>query len=266
MHPTDLDLSDYADEGLTLAHRATIEEHLERCRDCRGLVADLREVHHVAAGLEPVEPPARAWRRLEIATRQSPAVASHRSPVTSHQSPVPRDRRRLMAGDGRPTTGDWRPTTGDWRLMTIGAAAALILALAVGFRMGYVAKRGAAVPIVSEAAPTEQVVEAELLQAEQHYEKAISGLEQIANAGTGALDPQTAATLQKGLAVVDQAIDDSRVALKTQPGSEPAEQSLLDNFKTKIGLLQDTVALINDMRRDQQAGAARIVSGLEHRP
>ena len=72
--------------------------------------------------------------------------------------------------------------------------------------------------------------------------------------------------LQRSLAVVDQAIDESRVALKTQPGSEPAEQSLLDNFKTKIGLLQDTVALINDLRVGNEAGAARIVSGLERRP
>ena len=115
----------------------------------------------------------------------------------------------------------------------------------------------------TENAPTAQTVEAELLQAEQHYQKAISGLEQIANAEQHALDPNTAATLQKNLAVVDQAISESRAALRAQPTSEPAQGSLLENFKAKIALLQDTVALINEMRKGDEAGTARVVSGLK---
>jgi hypothetical protein len=50
-----------------------------------------------------------------------------------------------------------------------------------------------------------------------------------------------------------------------QPASEPAQQSLMQNFKTKIALLQDTVALINEMRKGNEAGAARIVSGLKQK-
>ena len=108
-----------------------------------------------------------------------------------------------------------------------------------------------------------QSVEAELREAEAHYENAIKGLEQIANAEQSALDPRTAATLQKNLAVIDQAISESRAAVRSQPSSEPAQQSLVENFKAKIGLLQDTVALINEMRKGNEAGAARIVSGLK---
>src|SRR5207237_6875473 len=102
-------------------------------------------------------------------------------------------------------------------------------------------------------------IEAELRQAEAHYEKAIKGLEQIASAEQNALDPRTAATLQKNLAVIDQAITESRAAVRSEPASEPAQQSLLENFKSKIGLLQDTVALINEMRKGNEAGAAQIV-------
>ena len=76
---------------------------------------------------------------------------------------------------------------------------------------------------------------------------------------------RTAATLQKNLAVIDQAISESRAAVRSQPSSEPAQQSLLENFKTKIGLLQDTVALINEMRKGNEAGAARIVAGLKNK-
>jgi hypothetical protein len=108
-----------------------------------------------------------------------------------------------------------------------------------------------------------QSVESELLQAEAHYDKAIKGLQQITDAGQGALDPKTAATLQKNLSVIDQAISESRAAVHSEPNNEPAQASLLDSFKMKISLLQDTVSLINEMRKGNDAGAARIVSGLK---
>ena len=57
-------------------------------------------------------------------------------------------------------------------------------------------------------------------------------------------------------------LDESRAALRTEPTSEPAQQSLLEAFRTKVGLLQDTIALINEMRKGNQAEAARIAEGL----
>jgi hypothetical protein len=117
----------------------------------------------------------------------------------------------------------------------------------------------------SDARELAQSVDSELRQAEEHYDKAIKGLEQIANSESGALDPQIAAAVQKNLTVIDQAIGESRAALRTQPDSEPAQQSLIENFRTKLMLLQDTVALINEMRKGNEAGAARIVSGLQQK-
>ena len=105
----------------------------------------------------------------------------------------------------------------------------------------------------------------ELRLAETHYEKAIKGLEEIATSEQDSLDPRTAATVRKSLAVIDQAISESRAAIRSQPANEPAQQSLIENFKTKITLLQDTVVLINEMRKGNEAGAARIVSGLKQK-
>src|SRR5205807_180638 len=138
----------------------------------------------------------------------------------------------------------------------LAAAAILIVGTVVGLRL---ASQGRRAPTNTLSAPDAQSIASELALAAEHYQKAISGLEQIANAEKGALDPRTAATLQKNLAVIDQAITESRAALQTQPNSEPAQQSLLESFKTKIGLLQDTVALINEMRKGNDAGAARIL-------
>ena len=98
--------------------------------------------------------------------------------------------------------------------------------------------------------------------AEQHYERAITGLEQAATADQTALEPQLAATLQKNLGVINQAIAESRSALRAQPLSQPARESLFDAFTNKVTLLQDTISLINEMRKGDDAGTARVMGEL----
>jgi hypothetical protein len=63
--------------------------------------------------------------------------------------------------------------------------------------------------------------------------------------------------------VIDQATTSVGPKVQSEPSSQPAQESLIENFKAKIGLLQNTVALINEMRKGNEAGAARIVSGLK---
>jgi hypothetical protein len=150
-------------------------------------------------------------------------------------------------------------------LAGLATAAAIVLAVYVGVQHrsnSAPAPAPAGVPAADGGASAQASVEAELRAAEEHYDKAIKGLEQITNAEKGALDAQTAATLQKNLSVIDQAISESRAAVRAQPASQPAQDSLIESFKAKLGLLQDTVALINEMRKGNEAGAARIGSGL----
>ena len=98
-------------------------------------------------------------------------------------------------------------------------------------------------------------------QAETHYENAIQKLEALAN-DQQVLDPRVANDLRKNLVVIDQAIGESRAALRAQPTNERAQESLFEAFRSKINLLQDTLALINEMRKGNQAEAARIADGL----
>jgi anti-sigma factor RsiW len=243
MHPDETTLNEYADDALTGAARADVERHLTTCAACRGIVDDLRAIASTAGALTPVDPPAAAWTRIAGALQREPRSEGTRSGA-----------RPALARAVR----DWR-----W----LAAAAAVVLATVVGLRLGPMAPPrapAAAPPAAASATSVDaQSVESELRQAEAHYDKAIKGLEQITVAGQGALDPQTAATLQKNLSVIDQAISESRAAVHSQPNNEPAQASLLDSFKMKISLLQDTVSLINEMRKGNDAGAARIVSGLK---
>jgi len=241
MHPNEAVINDYIDGTLAAADRASVEAHLAGCEACRGLADDLRRVTDAARGLPPIEPPAGVWRRLAPAIEQAQQARA--------------------AGQA---TRRW--TAPYW----LAAAAVLVIAAAVGLRVGLPGRRPPATPPAAAVAPAPGGdpavgVEAELRAAEEHYDKAIQGLEQLASANQGALDPATASTLQKNLAVIDQAISESRAAVRAQPTSEPAQQSLLQNFRTKVAVLQDTVALINEMRKGNEAGAARIVSGLKQK-
>src|SRR5262245_1466664 len=263
MHPTEEALNAYADGSLTAGEAADIEQHLGACLSCRQLVDELREILRATSDLDLREPPVRVWPRIERAIQLERQEGARRSqPDDADTSARLKGTRVLGAATMRP-----RVVFGG-----LAAAAALVLATLVGLRSlpgRHVDTTGSRSTVESSAQASAnaaaQAVESELRQAEAHYENAIKGLEQIANAEQGALDPRTAATLQKNLAVIDQAISESRAALRSQPASEPAQASLIENFKTKIALLQDTVALINEMRKGNEAGAARIVSGLKEK-
>ena len=56
-------------------------------------------------------------------------------------------------------------------------------------------------------------------------------------------------------------IAESRSALQSEPQSAPARDSLFEALRKKVNLLQDTIALMNEMRKGNSAGAAEIIDG-----
>ncbi len=226
------------------ARRVEVEAHLRECASCRDLKADLQRIR-TAAGELPMAPvPRRVWTTVSARLSAEGARESRRPGLLQF-------------------------LVGNWRLrLAWGGALALVvvLFLVVLPRLSpapqQAAKAPAGPPVHANDAELVQSVESELQLAEQHYEKAIAGLEQIAKAGEGTLDPQIAATLQKNLGVVDQAIHDSRMALQAQPANEVAQESLFEAFRRKVSVLQETVSLINEMRKGNQAEAAKIIGNM----
>ena len=239
-------LVDLVDGRLDGAGQRNVERHLEGCQDCRALVEDLRSIRGAAFMLDRREPKAETWSKVSAAIAAEPAAGR----LVSMPSAV----RRSLGGGGWPV----------W----LGAAAALILATVIGVMplMNRAepphddAKREAASDPAAEV--TVESVTAEFEAAEKHYQKAIDDLQTIANKDTGELDPQVAAVLQKNLTVIDQAITESREALRSQPSSANAQNGLFDALRSKVALLQQTVELINEMRKGNQAEAGRRVQTL----
>ena len=98
--------------------------------------------------------------------------------------------------------------------------------------------------------------------AEQHMQTGIAKLEEAAKADASVIDHQTAAMLKKNLELIDRAIAESRAPLKAEPQSTIARDSLFNALRRKVALLQDTVALINEMRQGDAAGAAQVLEGV----
>ena len=215
-------IGNWVDGTLDIVARREIEDHLGACPACGALAADLRRLTELAQGLDRLTPPRRLWDRIDRATAQADA-----------KSP-------------------WRRVPPAW--WALAAAAVLVIAVALTLFVRRAEGPGDVARGQAGATPIEvaRTVEAELRLAEQHYENAIAGLEQLAR-DRQLLDPEVAATLQRNLQVIDGAISESRSALQAQPGSHPAQQSLFDAFRTKIALLEDTIYLLSEIRKNSQA-------------
>lgn len=208
--------------------RAAVEAHLRTCAACRVLAEDLKAIRLAARSLEPLVPPARVWHRIAAAAEAEPRVSW------------------LQSG--------WL----NWRPLTAVAMTALLAASLwrVGTLLGPVAEpRSSAVTTVAGAAPASGG-----LDIESEYTMAIAQLERVANADRDVLDQNTAGVLNAGLTVIDGAISESRAALELEPQSQLAQESLFAALRRKVALLQDTVALINEMRNGDQDAPAGILS------
>ena len=235
-------IAEFVDGTLDAAGQRELERHVAGCADCRALVADLKSIQAAAFTLERRDPPAHVWNAI----RERAAA-----------EPSPDARGRVLA---------WPRTRTAWGVW-MAAAAALLVVTTAGIvtilnEPALPHQDALTRPAPADDAPSAASIAAELNAAEEHYDKAIRGLEQIARSQSGELDPQTAAVLQKNLQVIDQAISDSRTALNQQPTSTDAQDSLFDAMRTKVAVLQQTVELINEMRKGNQAEAGRLIQGL----
>ena len=228
-------IGDLVDGPIEASAQRELDEHLAVCPACRAVLADLRDIRGVAGRLPDYTPRPEVWsgiaRRLEteLASRPRPfwtgarvALAMAATLLVAVASSM-----WLMRGPAPATQG--------------GAATATPAA------------------VIQSTGDLVQDVDEHLRIADEHYVKAIAGLEQVVQSDQAALDPAVAATLQKNLGVIDQAIRESREAIKTQPNSQVVRTSLFEALRQKVALLEDTVALINVMRKGDQAGAARIL-------
>jgi hypothetical protein len=232
-------IGEYVDGAMNEAERASFESHLSTCASCRAVIADFTVIRAASLSLEPRVPPPHVWHKVSAAIDAEP---------------------KPFFGMG----GTW------WRAFAPVAAMAIL----VSSLTWTAAQLAMAPPTTTDAQPTSAAgqlpgtpsepvsIEAQYQLAERDLTTTIEGLERIAANDPNTLDMETADVLKANMTVLDGAIGESREALKKEPENDVAQESLFEALRNKVALLQDTIALINEMRKGNQEGAARIVSGL----
>ncbi|AMY11516.1 putative transmembrane transcriptional regulator (anti-sigma factor) [Luteitalea pratensis] len=229
------------------ADAEALDAHLATCPECEAMVADARRLQAELRLIGVEGPSPRVWERVSARLEADPEF----------------ERAAAAAVDAAP-----RSSRIDWRWAALAATLLMVIAGSLLVLRRSLTTATPPAPAVA-AAPADagsdaivSSIESELDLAAKHYENAIAGLERVASESDSPIDPTVMATVKENLEIIDQAIDDSRQALRTDPQSQLAQESLFDAFRRKVALLQDTISLMNEMRKGNPTRATAIAPGL----
>lgn len=96
-------------------------------------------------------------------------------------------------------------------------------------------------PLVTSARPVTAL--AAFRPAEKEYQNAIDDLVRVLDTRRGEMSPETVATLEKNLRIIDAAIAESKAALEKDPNSRELTQMLTATYDAKVRALRQAVQI-----------------------
>jgi tetratricopeptide (TPR) repeat protein len=218
-------LSEYLDnEDMRATDRAAIEAHLTACAECRATLAELRAVAAVAASLPDRPPTDDLWSGVANRLQADSLVVPFRRP----------EARRFS-----------------FTLPQLVAAGLALMVLSGG--MVWVSRSGdpraSLPPVVAErmpGPPIEPAIEEPISPAsfaDAQFDQAIADLERALAENRGRLDPETVRILEENLQSIDQAIEQSRKALRADPANVYLNNHFAESRNRKLALLRRASAL-----------------------
>ena len=210
-------LSEYLDEELAPAERREVEAHLAGCDECAAVLDDLRRVIARAQTIEPRPPQADLW----------PGVAGRieRPAMRRFAFTLPQALAASLA-----------------IALLSGAIVWQLMAGPEGPRNGHTSPAPAAVAQAVTPAPQPPDVAA-VSYADAQYDAAVADLEKALKDGRGRLDRSTIAIVEHNLQIIDQAIDQARQALESDPANSYLSSHLVEARRRKLDLLRRAAAL-----------------------
>jgi len=196
-------LDELVENRLAPALRAAAEEHVRTCAACRREVAGLRRVLAEAASLpESVEPLEDLWPSIEARLAPRPALRAKRF---------------------------------DWRTLAVAATLAAALVTAGITLRPRVPGPSAVTPIpAASTAPATMpfdAAEQALLETKQRLREALAERRST-------LSPATAAVVDRNLEMIENAIEEIRVALERDPANPQLNRRLLAIHQQELAFLQ----------------------------
>lgn len=218
-------LSEYLDEELLEGERVALESHLQSCRECSGILADLRRIVRRARTLEEPVPTRDLWP--EIAGRIG-ATAGASKPIVD------------LAG--RRSARRWA-----FSLPQLAAAGIALMVVSGG---GVWLLRAPAAPVAVGPAVTPPsgtppaVAVAMRPNASQSYAAAVADLERVLAEGRGRLDSTTVRVIEQNLAAIDRAIAQAQRALDSDSANLYLNTHLAETMRRKLDLLRQAASLV----------------------
>jgi hypothetical protein len=220
-------LDDYVGGELPPREERDVRRHLMQCDPCRAEEQVLRALLDEAAELpDAIAPPRDLWQ--DIAPR-----------LESRAPQVEREDEVRIGRKVRPLPA-WMLAAASVALVVTTSFATLRFSGSGDARTPTLAAEQAHPPAQAGGPPTAL---ASFQPAEQEYERAIGDLQTALETRRSELAPQTVATLEENLRIIDQAIRESRAALAADPNRPELTRMLTDAYDAKLDVLRRAVSL-----------------------
>lgn len=212
-----------AGNDLSVFEQRRADEHIEACDDCRRALERARSID-VTAGQLPREmaPPPEVWDSVRSAIAQ-------------------RERRGAAY---QPLVRLWR-FAGSSERRWLAAAALLLVAFTASITTVVLGTRDSEAHVPGTIASTESVpvIPASVRAVEQDLAASVEILERALAERRATLLPETAATIEHSLAIIDDAIAEARQALVQDPADRALMDALSRGYSSKIDLLKRATEL-----------------------
>ncbi len=229
----------YLEHDLNALAHDWMHRHQALCVACSSMVCEVEGLVRSAAALPALAPTHDLW--TGIASRLDASVVPLHGAVSAGSLP-------LDFGEPLPgmrSAGSFPSRRSGMRIRHLAIAAAVLVTVSSSVTWQLARWRVDAAPIAASrddsAANAAAIVP--VVNADVTYEREIAALRAIVTERFAELDSTTVAELQRNLAIIDEAIADSRTALEKDPNSRLLAGSLDRALATKLALMR-RVALL----------------------
>jgi hypothetical protein len=232
-------LSAFHDGDLSDLERRAVQDHLAGCDDCLVELAAIAELVEEARALPRAIAPARdLWPEIAARIQAGPSAAA--SGAAAPSAVVPTETTRVLEVEFRKRRAPLVPL---WVLRL--AAAVTLVVISSGVTAWVLRPSGtaptAAIPL--DRNPGSVGGPVEFASTGAGYEGAAETLEAQLNARRHLLSPETIATVEENLGIIDQAIAEATAALASDPSNPELPLILSGVYRQKIQLLRTAVQL-----------------------
>lgn len=230
-------LDDFVDGEIPAGEEeAAIRRHIAACTECRREVEAVSALRAQARALpREIAPPRDLWPEIAARIGARPDQASG---GVSSEAPLRVSGLRMQPPLRRP----WRRRVGlVGGVLVLVALSSAVTALWLG-RAGAPTLAVEPTPRVEPDAARPAALAA-FRPTEREYLRTVEELEMVLNARREQLAPETLATVEESLRIIDGAIQEARAALAADPANADLPLMLSGTYRKKVQLLQDAIQL-----------------------